>query len=64
MLIYEGNGASIPNVPARDLSADEVKRFGFKRLLKSGLYVEPRQAVAAETQKVKNTKRGNKQWPE
>ena len=31
-------GGFLPNIPARDLSADEVKRYGLKRLLTSGLY--------------------------
>ena len=31
-------GGFLPNIPARDLSADEVKRIGLDRLLKSGLY--------------------------
>ena len=31
-------GGFLPNIPARDLSADEVKQYGLKRLLKSGLY--------------------------
>jgi hypothetical protein len=63
MLKYVGKGASVPNIPARDLSADEVRKFGLKRLLKSGLYVETRRVVEAETQKVKKHKEV-KQWPE
>ena len=31
-------GGFLPNIPARDLSADEVKQYGLKRLLTSGLY--------------------------
>lgn len=38
-LIYVGKGAFLENVPARDLSADEVEHFGRDALLKSGLYV-------------------------
>lgn len=36
---YIGNGAFIPGIPARDLSADEVKQFGGeKTLAETGLY--------------------------
>ena len=35
---YIGNGNSLPNIPARDLTDEEVKRFGEKMLIKSGLY--------------------------
>ena len=37
MLKYIGNGF-IDNVPARDLSDEEVKKYGEKVLLDSGLY--------------------------
>jgi hypothetical protein len=36
---YKGNGFFV-NVPARDLSADEVQRFGREFLLSLGLYEE------------------------
>lgn len=39
-LIYVG-AAWLPGVPARDLTAEEVEQHGHKRLLTSGLYVEP-----------------------
>ena len=35
-------GGFIQGIPARDLSADEVKKYGRERLLKSGLYIEVR----------------------
>lgn len=39
MLKYIGNGAFIPGVPARDLTADEVKQYGGEKvLLASGIY--------------------------
>lgn len=41
MLIYIGKGAYLPNIPARDLTSEEVSRFGKKLLLDSGLYAEP-----------------------
>lgn len=39
-LRYIGEGTQLGEVPTRDLSADEVKKFGKAWLLKSGLYVE------------------------
>jgi len=39
MLKYKGGGF-LPGVPARDLSDEEVSRFGKSGLLKSKLYVE------------------------
>lgn len=55
-LIYTGKGASLPNVPARDLSHDEIKHlertFQLTRqaLIDSGLY----QSVSTETPKKKS----------
>lgn len=41
-LIYIGNGAFVPGVPARDLTADEVKQYGGEKfLLVTGLYAKP-----------------------
>lgn len=37
---YIGEGSWIPGVPARDLSADEVRMFDKDKLLRSGLYEE------------------------
>jgi len=56
ILKYIGNGF-IDGVPARDLTAEEVKKYGKDRLLKSGLYVE------VEKPAVKIIKRGEK-WQE
>ena len=39
MLKYIGGGF-LANVPARDLSDDELKKYDKGELLKSGLYVE------------------------
>ena len=33
-------GGFLPGIPARDLSADEVRRFGLEKLLKSGIYID------------------------
>lgn len=39
MLIYVGKGAFLPNIPARDLSDEEVEHYGGeKALVASGLY--------------------------
>jgi hypothetical protein len=45
MLRYRGGGF-LPNVPARDLTADESASFDYVALLASGLY-EPMDAPAA-----------------
>lgn len=36
---YVGRGESIPGIPARDLTDQEVQIFGEERLILSGLYV-------------------------
>ena len=38
-LRYLGGGF-LPGVPSRDLSSDEVKRFGYNKLMNSGLYAD------------------------
>lgn len=37
---YIGNGSFLVGIPARDLSADEVKFYGKDKLETSGLYAE------------------------
>ena len=37
---YVGKGAWMIGVPARDLNASEVKKYGESKLLNSGLYEE------------------------
>ena len=39
-LIYKGKGFLV-KVPTRDLTKDEVKKYGLERLIESGLYEEP-----------------------
>ena len=39
MLKYIGNGW-IHGIPARDLSDEEVQKYGKKQLIESGLYIE------------------------
>jgi hypothetical protein len=49
MLKYVGNGAALPDVPARDLSKDEIQALNpevglqtlINRLKASGLYAQP-----------------------
>lgn len=41
MLIYVGRGSFVPGIPARDLTDEEVVRFGLSRLLETGLYKKP-----------------------
>jgi len=48
---YVGKGAWMIGVPARDLSAGEVKKFGEERLLKSNLYEEVKRKSKAELEK-------------
>jgi hypothetical protein len=54
-LTYLGGGF-LPNVPARNLSAAEAKRYGIDKLTASGLYQEikpkpkPKKADTAEEQ--------------
>lgn len=37
---YVGKGAWLVGVPARDLNASEVKKYGVSKLIESGLYAE------------------------
>jgi len=42
-LVYVGDGRAYGEIPARDLTAEEVKRYAGKlRLLKTGLWIEPK----------------------
>jgi len=43
-LKYVGNGASLPDVPARDLTVEEAGKYSEKFLLLSGLYVSVKPA--------------------
>ena len=45
---YIGNGAFLPDIPARDLTVDEVEKFGKKFLLASGLYAEAKPETKKE----------------
>ena len=48
---YIGKGSFIAGLPARDLNAEEVKKFGLERLLKSNLYEEVKRKSKAELEK-------------
>lgn len=54
MLKYKGGGF-VPGVPARDLTDEEVKRYGEKRLLDTGLYKKVR--VKKQTEQVPDEER-------
>lgn len=38
----EKGAEGLPGIPARDLSDEEVKKFGKENLLGTGLYAEPK----------------------
>ncbi len=42
-LKYVGNGSSLPDVPARDLTKEEATQHGERKLLESKLYVLAKQ---------------------
>ena len=48
-LFYIGKGASLDNIPARDLTLEEVARFDAAALIASGLYSETAPAVIADS---------------
>lgn len=50
MLKYIGK-SFIVGIPARDLTDEEVRRFGKQKLLDSGLYTEARKKNSKETVK-------------
>lgn len=51
MLIYVGGGSWLPDVPARDLTDEEVEHLDKTFLLRSGLYVEEKEAPAKQPAK-------------
>jgi len=53
MLQYISNGSFVAGVPARDLSDEEVKLFGEKWLLATGLYKKKRRKKIKQSE-VKN----------
>lgn len=59
---YIGNGSFLPDIPARDLSDDEVKLYGRKFLLESGLYIEEIKVKAKEKHNGSNTINSNTDW--
>jgi hypothetical protein len=57
-LTYIGQGNFVPNVPARDLSAEEVKEYGGEvALLETGLYEKPEEKTPRS--KTKTSKDNN-----
>lgn len=64
MLKYIGK-AFIVGVPARDLTDEEARRFGVKRLVATGLYEEVRKKNFKETVKQADEDSAEvKKWPE
>ena len=51
-LVYIGNGASLPSIPARDLTKEEADQFGEMKLLNSGLYMRPAAKPSPKSNKV------------
>lgn len=57
---WNGSGF-LTGVPARDLKPAEVKRYGKKRLLKSGLYYEAKINTEQKEDKLLGTDQENKE---
>lgn len=49
---YVGKGAWLVGVPARDLNASEVKKYGVSKLIESGLYAEIKRKPKADQPEV------------
>lgn len=49
---YVGKGAWLVGVPARDLNASEVKKYGVSKLIDSGLYAEIKRKPKADQPEV------------
>jgi|LDZU01.1.fsa_nt_gi hypothetical protein len=59
MLKYRGNGNFLAGIPARDLSDEEVEKFGEKYLLSTKLYEKQ-----ATYKRVNNEIRSKEKWQE
>ncbi len=59
MLKYRGNGNFLAGIPARDLSDEEVEKFGEKYLLSTKLYENQ-----ATYKRVNNEIRSKEKWQE
>lgn len=46
---YVGDGSFIVGIPTRDLTEEEVSRFGYRRLLATGLYEVIRKPKSKKT---------------
>jgi hypothetical protein len=57
-LKYIGQGASLPGVPARNLTRDEVDQLDENKLIQSGLYVKV--AIAGGSNKMSAGPKSNK----
>ena len=56
---YIGDGAFVPNIPARDLTDAEVIEYGKEALIATGLYVETSAPAKAKAPQPKETKEGD-----
>ena len=61
-LKYIGKGAFLTGVPARDLTAIEVKFYGADRLLRSGVYAETIRKPKAEKPADSNIQEAKDGW--
>lgn len=60
MLKYSGKGSHLPGIPARDLSDDEVRKFGGEqKLISTGLYIKPKTIEG-----VNKASRSKEKWQE
>lgn len=53
MLKYHPDKGFLPGVPARDLESDEVKKYGYQRLVGSGVYSDPQPKPERKPRKTK-----------
>jgi hypothetical protein len=61
MLVYTGGGygGARPNIPARDLTDEEIKRYGGEdALLKTGLYERAEKAMPKHESPIEKRKEG------
>jgi hypothetical protein len=56
MLKYIGDGSSMPGIPARDLTDDEIYKIGRAFCLTTGLYVDEPPTGKEEKDEVKHAR--------
>lgn len=55
---YIGNGSFQVGLPARDLTDAEAQQLGYRRVLRSGLYLKPAKQQGEQHARDKSTKKG------